>query len=591
MKKGFLLLLIFLSLNSLAQNPPVLEGTYLPVRNTTVRMVWDTMPGVMNVPTTGTNQVWDYTQANGQFVNIVDTFPVTTVDPSNTPYGQYFPNATHAGFMRTPFQARFVVDSNYTYWDINKTGMYIVGGFSIKHMIDSTLIYTNKEFYTPEYFAYQNVVSDTANYIGHFANIYGYKAKVRGGKIKTTEYIGYGTLKLPHGTYNDVALIKETRNQIDTVYVDLFNTNVYTQFTVTSGSSKGYNFLRNNTFGTNFLMYLHVPPANNSVEWGWYALPGDIGSISGNVYVDASESAPVTSGEMYLYREYSNYTKNDILAKAPIQANGSFQFDSIPYGEYRIAARPTTSLYPNSKITYYGDTTNWIDANTIITTSSLSAGHKLHLQYHPAPAGTSTISGTIGEDWAFNKNSAPYASIPVPGVGVVIKKHPGNTAARVIPTDPNGNFEITNLDNGDYTLFVDIPGMHMTKTYTVTVSNASSIINLDYTVGKDSIHPINAAAIGIKETKSSGGRITLKAYPNPFSDIASISVNVTESALFKLEAYNSLGQMVQILENKKLYSGKHNYTFDPKSMGLSSGIYLLKATTGGETTYLKLISK
>lgn len=593
MKKIIILLVVVCQLKHIAQtNAPVLEGTYLPVRNTTFLQVWDTIPNVMSVPTIGPNQLWDYTQTNGQFLNIVDTFPITTVDPASTPYGQYFPNATHAAFMRTPFQARFLVDSNYTYWQIDKTGMYVVGGFNTKSIIDSSMTFYNKEFFSPEFFAYQNFLQDTSQYVGYLKNVAGFKARVKGRRIKTTTYVGYGTLKLPYATYNNVALIRENRAQVDSIFVDLFNTNNYTFLTINSGSSIGYNFLRNNTFGSNYLMYLHVTPNNTSVEWGWYNLPVNVGSISGKVFANSNETQVVSSGEVYLYREYSNYTKNDILAKSKLDSQGNFKFDSIPYGEYRLAARPTPSLYANSKITYLGDTTNWIDAATVITTNSVSSGHKIHLQYHPSPSGTSSLTGVIGEDWSFSKGMSALASNPVTGIGIVVKKHPNNVSARVLVTDSTGKFDLGTLEDGVYNLFVDIPGLHMTGTYNFTVSNGASVNGLDFTVGKDSIHPINSAVIGVNEIIGSKyNTIDVKAYPNPFKNQLSIELNGRASATDNIHVLNMLGKELNIKKSTVLSEHKttHHIALDDKD--IPAGVYIVKITHQEKTASLRIIKQ
>lgn len=587
MKKLFTICLSLLILSSFGQAPPVLEATYLPVRNTTIRQVWDTTYNVMNVPMIGTNVTWDYTFANGQFLNIVDTFPVNTIDPANTPYGQYFPNATHAGFMRSPFQA-FIADSNYMYWEINRNGMQNVGSFNTSYLIDSTLTYSNYEFYTPEYFNYLDVQPDTAYYVGYAKNMFGFKAKIKGRKIKTTTYVAYGTLKLPYATFSNVALVRETRSQIDSIFVDLFNTNNFSFFTTNTGSSKGYNFLRNNTFGTNFLMYLHVNPGNSIVEWGWYTLPTNVGSISGTAYTSTTEATPVTSGEAYLYREYSNYRRNDILARSPLDANGNFKFDSIPNGEYRIAIRPNETNYPNSLITYYGDTTNWIDATPIITTSSISPGHKIHVQFHAPPVGVNNIHGTILLDLGVAKGTGVHASNPIPGIGVVIKRNPGSSSARTILTDNNGEFDTGTLDDGSYTLFVDIPGLHMTGTYSFNVSGTSSVTGLDYTVGTDSIHPSNIT--GVREIKNSAGGF-MSAYPNPYTSQATILLELPQSDNIKLEVYNILGEKIQVLDNGKKQNGTYTYTFSAKKLNYSAGVYFVKLSVGNRTDVIKLIEQ
>lgn len=592
MKKFFTLFLFVATANMFAQGP-VIEGTYAPVRNTSVKQVWDTTYNSLAIPSIGPNQVWDYTFGNGQFLNVCDTFPYKVLDIQTTPHKQHFPQANLAGFLRTPFTLNGT-DSLYNFWSVNQAsnGTYLVGGFNESYMLDSTIIYSNPEYFSPQLISYGNVIQDTSVYIGYAKNVGGFKAKTKGRKIKTTTYVGYGTLKLPNGTYNNVALLRENNNRIDSIFVDLFNTNNYTFFTVNSGTSKVYQFLRNNTFGSNYLMMMNCNPANTISEFAWYMIPVDIGSISGTVFTNTTEATPVTSGEMYLYRENSNFAKHDILAKTQLNVNGTYQFDSIPYGEYRIAVRPTPSVYPNSLITYFGDTTDWISATAIITTTLTSPGHKIHLHGHLPPSGSNSIHGTLMQNLGIQRSANAdnmMASNPIPGVGIVVKRNPGSSTARTVLTDSNGDYDLGSLEDGGYVLFVDIPGMHMTGTYSFNVSGTASVTGLNYTAGTDSIHPDNLQ-IGIRELKNSKGGF-MTAYPNPFNSQATILLDLKESGVLTLEVYNLLGEKISVLDKGLKQQGTYTYTFSAKKLNYSSGIYFVKLTIGNKTDVIKLIQE
>jgi len=593
MKKIFTLLFAVTALSFFAQTPPVIEGTYYPVRNTSIKQVWDTTPGSMSVPTIGPNQVWDYSFTNGQFLHVMDTLRFKILDPATTPYHQYFPTANQAVFIRSPFKGR-VSDSLYYYFKNTINDISIVGGFNIQNKFDSTISYSNHEFYAPSQITYNSIYADTARYVA-YANKYtylsnNYKVKLRGCKIKTAQYVGYGTLKLPNGTYNNVALIKEVYSIKDSIYVDFANNGNYINTgQVQSSGSNVYQFFRNNTFGSAYLAYFAANSADTQVEYGWYTLPVDFGSISGNVYTDATETTPVTNGEMYLYRENSNFAKNDILAKTTVNSSGYYKFDSIPYGEYRIACRPDLTAYPNANITYFGDTTNWIDATAIITTTTTSPGHKIHLQYHPAPVGSNVIEGTLGQDNSIFRTSGPNFSNPIPSIGVVVKKNPGSSAARMGITNSNGTFSITALDDGNYTLFVDIPGLHHAGTYNFSISGGNVLNGLDFTAGTDSIHPINAT-VGIKEIKKSASGF-MTAYPNPYTSFATIAVNLQASSKILLEVYDVLGKKIQTLDNSEKQQGLHKYNFSAKSLNYSPGMYFVKLTIGNASDVIKIVEQ
>ena len=99
MKKIYLISFVLISLSAFAQQGPIIEGTYLPVRGTAVKNIWDISPNTISIPAPGPNMVWDY---SAEFLNPTDTFKIETFHPNTTPYFQYFPTATHASFLRTP---------------------------------------------------------------------------------------------------------------------------------------------------------------------------------------------------------------------------------------------------------------------------------------------------------------------------------------------------------------------------------------------------------------------------------------------------------------------------------------------------------
>ena len=589
MKKIVTLFLLLSSITFFAQTPPVIEGTYYPVRNTSIKQVWDTTLGSMSIPAMGQNIVWDYTNLNNQFTHIADTFSFAFKDPSQTPYASYFPSATHATFMRTPFTN--FSDSLYSYWQVNHNGLYNVGGYSKKNGYD-TVLYTNPmEFYAPNLIHYLDNYIDTSHSTIYAKKLFGQRVKIKERKIKNSTVTGWGTLKLPNGTYNNVICVTEVSAMIDSIFIDWSSNNNYVFAGAQPSSSKTYQFLRNNTFGSAYLMYLNSNPSNTQIKHGWYTLPVDFGSISGTVFTNTLETTPVTSGQAYLYRENSNFTKNDILAKANLDASGNYKFDSIPYGEYRIAIRPNIVSYPNAKITYYGDTTNWIDATSIITTTTTSPGHKIHIQNHGTNLGTNGISGQIGLDLNIMRAASSTLLIkPIPSIGIVVKKNPGTGAERVLVTDTAGKFNFALLEDGNYTMFVDIPGLHMAGTYSISVIGGNVINGLDFTVGTDSIHPINSTILGIKEVKNTAGSF-INAYPNPYNSFATVILNLPESANVLLEVYNTLGEKVQILDNSFRQTGNYKYTFSAKSLNYSSGMYFVKLTAGNKTNVLKIVEQ
>ncbi|MDA3890273.1 MAG: T9SS type A sorting domain-containing protein [Salinivirgaceae bacterium] len=59
--------------------------------------------------------------------------------------------------------------------------------------------------------------------------------------------------------------------------------------------------------------------------------------------------------------------------------------------------------------------------------------------------------------------------------------------------------------------------------------------------------------------------------PNPFNDVTKISFNLNKSESVKIEVYDNMGQLVEIVANKKLKAGFHSIAWQQNELG--QGIY------------------
>ena len=612
MKKIITLAFLTLTAFSYAQ-VPIVEGTYLPVAGTSVKEAWNMTYNALSVPVTGANVLWNYAT---QFATTSNVYTVSTTLASAAPYYQYYNmpfsigsqtySATHQAYLRTPLNNPS--DSLHNFLIINKNGLYNVGGFNKKKAYDSTITYYKPELLVTDTATYGLVKYDTSRYIGYAKKYYYagnyYKVKLRGYKTKIIEGVGYGTLQLPATTYSNVLLAKATVKQVDSIYVDAFNTGNYTYNTFQTSSYIDYYFVRNNTFGSSYLAYISATSSNTVTNFGWYSQPVDTCTIKGTVFTNALATTNATAGVAYLYRENSNFAKNDILATANLDINGNYQFNSIPYGYYRIAIRPDTTVYHNAFITYHNDSTDWkkVQSFSTFTTSinptpTYSVGN-IHLQYYPTPTGQGNISGTLNLNLLAGFK---VAQTNIPGVGSVIKKKPGNSPIIGGVSGSGGTFSYSNLSNGNYEVFVDIPGLNMACTYSFSISGATTIPNLDFTVGNYSINatytnsPNNACTGSIVTGLTNNSKYVttdlVSVYPNPYQEQTNIKVTLTNRDNVLLEVYNSLGQKVQTIDNTTKQAGEYIYQFSAKQLQLANGLYFLKLKTNHQQQVLKLIEQ
>ncbi|HAQ62750.1 TPA: hypothetical protein DCR49_12300 [Candidatus Delongbacteria bacterium] len=76
-------------------------------------------------------------------------------------------------------------------------------------------------------------------------------------------------------------------------------------------------------------------------------------------------------------------------------------------------------------------------------------------------------------------------------------------------------------------------------------------------------------------------------YPNPFNPVTTIKFSIPKDQNVKLSVYNSNGQLVDELINKKLEKGSHSVQFNAER--LNSGIYFYRLDTDGKSLVNKML--
>jgi len=88
------------------------------------------------------------------------------------------------------------------------------------------------------------------------------------------------------------------------------------------------------------------------------------------------------------------------------------------------------------------------------------------------------------------------------------------------------------------------------------------------------------------------GFVLHPAYPNPFNPATSMKLNISESAIIKLQVYNITGELVNTLNNSRLNSGVHSFTWnanDQQGVQVSSGVYFIHMTVDNKQTSLQKV--
>ena len=191
MKKTLLLIPAFLcfALMSIAQGPTLTATNLTPQIGELFQSQFANAANVDD-KSGGANQTWDYS-------NLVDSnaiFNLIAVTPASTPFADSFPGSNLA--MKTVF------DSAYLFFDAQTSQLTELGVAGS----DSTILrFIKPKIYMPYPFSYNSFFTDSVVEVAAQ-----YPVELRGKDSLSGD--GYGTLKTPQSTYNNVLRVKYIEN-------------------------------------------------------------------------------------------------------------------------------------------------------------------------------------------------------------------------------------------------------------------------------------------------------------------------------------------------------------------------------------------
>ncbi|NOQ28175.1 MAG: hypothetical protein GQ564_22665, partial [Bacteroidales bacterium] len=278
------------------------------------------------------------------------------------------------------------------------------------------------------------------------------------------------------------------------------------------------------------------------------------------------------------------------VATVRIQENGFFEFTDIPDGIYIIKVRLDNHGGDNQKYkgvipSYYNNTHKWKDAEKIDLSCDDEKYIEMEMFENPsATKGNGEISGkVILKTTSGSKTN--FSAIEDADV-ILIDNSTELPLAYASSNETEGYYEIIEIPEGDYSLYVDITGISQESTYQLTISDDIEYSNLDFEVDliNMEIYIVNNSVdipdVSAEETE-------LIVYPNPAKNFVTLHSDLFEEQNVETTLYSKTGAILktQTFTNIDITNNEFEFYFPD----ISSGSYMIKIQVGKIIQFKNLI--
>jgi PKD repeat protein len=302
------------------------------------------------------------------------------------------------------------------------------------------------------------------------------------------------------------------------------------------------------------------------------------------IYGTASYTlGPITGGTAVLMPYQSYYVAFDTCQTATVDAAGNYFFNNALDGDYVIKIFPDTLLNPTLISTYYLDAWAW-DSATVLTHGCVAddVANITMVEMIGVGGGIGLAQGIVQQGIGFGRANGD----PVHGVDVKLGITGTDQIVDQTTTDVLGQYTFSNLIFGNYSIYVDIPGLERDSVYDIVIDAVNNQFpNLNYLV--DSVAIFVLPNIGIEEIDATDP--SFKIYPNPVKENATINYSIHSNADVKLDIYNISGTKVMSVVNMNQSPGDYTINFNPTTNKLKSGIYFMALSGDGKTKVKRIV--
>ncbi len=303
-----------------------------------------------------------------------------------------------------------------------------------------------------------------------------------------------------------------------------------------------------------------------------------VAEISGKVL--NFSGSPIDTGYVKLLG-YAYQHRCPVSDSVQIQSDGTYLFNQVPLGSYILYGFPGNTDGLDYLATFYPSVGHWEDAEILNLNEQLTYNdidilvpQKFELQ------GGGRIAGNlveVDEDDIFKSTqNKPRAKSKASLAKSKLKSDYDIIATTI--TDIYGNFYFSNVEDGDYYVLIEEPGLPNISVHNVTITGNSYVSNVNYLMNEENIEAVgDPQTSNIQNFKGEDGIVI---YPNPSYG----KVNVVSADNVMILSYKVLSADGKILINENVFRQSGDITID-----LQPGIYIVQVNTNTHSILKKLI--
>ncbi|MBS1687510.1 MAG: T9SS type A sorting domain-containing protein [Bacteroidetes bacterium] len=250
-----------------------------------------------------------------------------------------------------------------------------------------------------------------------------------------------------------------------------------------------------------------------------------------------------------------------------------YSFSGKPTGSYLVKAHITNGPTSGSGYipTYHDSSAYWSGALFVAHNSAgPSYGVDIWMKHGTVISGPGFIAGNVLYGAGKTTGGGPVGA-PVTGLLVMLRDVKNNIVASTY-TDASGNYKISNIPYGTYSIYPEDMGYKTTAWGSINITSANPHVNgINFTQNSTSIKPGTTAVPTV-----AGSVASVAVYPNPTSGKLTIQWDASVSKTANVNVTNIAGQTV--------YSTQLNIDGVERSevnlTNLNAGLYFMNITSG-----------